>query len=232
MLFFVRRIAIVTIIAIFGGLFFISAHSAYAQELRVDTTEEWAWPVLGRITDTFGTRQGNHKGLDIAAPLGDHIYAVEEGIVKSSDFKGSYGHVIFIEHPNGYETVYAHLSKRSVQKGEIVEKGQLIGQIGSTGNSTGPHLHFEVHNGEWNSSRNNAIDPLYVLTDEQILVPAIMQKEGIEVSKKLETYTVKEGESLSVIASKVGLSVEEIKEINQLSGDLIFPNQVLIIEKT
>ncbi|MCC3358282.1 LysM peptidoglycan-binding domain-containing protein [Bacillus sp. REN16] len=59
-----------------------------------------------------------------------------------------------------------------------------------------------------------------------------MQKEGIEVSKKLETYTVKEGESLSVIADKVGISVEAIKALNQLSGDLIFPNQVLIIEKT
>nr|WP_223254436.1 LysM peptidoglycan-binding domain-containing protein [Bacillus sp. HNG] len=59
-----------------------------------------------------------------------------------------------------------------------------------------------------------------------------MQKEGIEVSKELETYTVKEGESLSVIANKVGLSVEEIKALNQLTGDLIFPNQVLIVEKT
>lgn len=232
MLFFVRRIAIVTVMAIFAGLFFSNTHSVHAQKLPADTTEEWAWPVLGRITDTFGTRQGNHKGLDIAAPLGDHIYAVEEGIVKSSDFKGSYGHVIFIEHPNGYETVYAHLSKRSVREGDTVKKGQLIGYIGSTGNSTGPHLHFEVHNGKWNSSRNNAIDPLYVLTDEQILVPAIMQKEGIEVSKELETYTVKEGDSLSVIANKVGLSVDEIKALNQLSGDLIFPNQVLIVEKT
>ncbi len=226
MLFFVRRVAIV------ACLFFFNGESVNAHELPTDTTEEWAWPVLGRITDTFGTRQGNHKGLDIAAPLGDHIYAVEEGIVKSSSFKGSYGHVIFIEHPNGYETVYAHLSKRSVQKDEKVEKGQLIGYIGSTGHSTGPHLHFEVHNGEWNSSKNNAIDPLYVLTDEQILVPVIMQKEGVEVSKKLETYTVKEGESLSVIASKVGLSVEEIKALNQLSGDLIFPDQVLIVQKT
>ncbi|MEH7236896.1 peptidoglycan DD-metalloendopeptidase family protein [Bacillus sp. JJ1562] len=232
MLFIVRRISIFTIMAICVDLFFFNVHSGHAQELPANATEEWAWPVLGRITDTFGTRQGNHKGLDIAAPLGDHIYAVEEGIVKGSDFKGSYGHVIFIEHPNGFETVYAHLSKRSVQEGEKVEKGQLIGHIGSTGNSTGPHLHFEVHNGEWNSSRNNAVDPLYLLTDVQILVPAIMQREGIEVSKKLETYTVKEGESLSVIANKVGLSVEEIKKLNQLSGDLIFPNQVLIVEKT
>ncbi|MEH7380831.1 peptidoglycan DD-metalloendopeptidase family protein [Bacillus sp. JJ1533] len=227
-----RRIAIVTVTAICISFFFFNTYSTYAQENAADATKEWAWPVIGTITDTFGTRQGNHKGLDIAAPLGDHIYAVEEGIVKSSAFRGSYGHVIFIEHPNGYETVYAHLSKRNVQVGDKVEKGQLIGHIGSTGNSTGPHLHFEVHNGEWNSSRNNAIDPLYVLTDEQILVPAIMPKEGIEVSKKLETYTVKEGESLSVIANKVGLSVEEIKALNQLTGDLIFPNQVLIVEKT
>ncbi|MFS0822912.1 peptidoglycan DD-metalloendopeptidase family protein [Bacillus sp. 1P02SD] len=232
MFFFVRRIAIFAVMVICVDLIFFNVQHAYAQELPAKTTEEWAWPVTGRITDTFGTRQGNHKGLDIAAPVGDHIYAVEEGIVTISSFKGSYGHVIFIQHPNGYETVYAHLSKRSVKEGERVAKGQIIGQIGSTGNSTGPHLHFEVHNGEWNPSRNNAIDPLYVLTDEQILVPTIMQKEGIEVSKELETYTVKEGESLSVIANKVGLSVEEIKALNQLTGDLIFPNQVLIVEKT
>ncbi|THE15047.1 LysM peptidoglycan-binding domain-containing protein [Bacillus timonensis] len=232
MVFFVRRIAIFAVMVIWVDLVFANVQYANAHELPAETTEEWAWPVTGRITDTFGTRQGNHKGLDIAAPVGDHIYAVEEGIVSISSYKGSYGHVIFIQHPNGYETVYAHLSKRSVKEGERVAKGQIIGYIGSTGNSTGPHLHFEVHNGEWNPSRNNAIDPLYVLTDEQILVPTILQKEGIEVSKELETYTVKEGESLSVIANKVGLSVEEIKALNQLTGDLIFPNQVLIVEKT
>lgn len=227
---FVRRFTAVMVAC--TGLLFTFGLIANAQEHPANTTEEWAWPVVGRITDTFGTRQGNHKGLDIAAPLGDHIYAVEEGIVKKSYFKGSYGHVVFIEHPNGYETVYAHLSKRSVQEGEMIEKGQLIGHIGSTGNSTGPHLHFEVHNGEWNSSRNNAIDPLYMLTDEQILVPALMQQEHTEVSKKLETYTVKAGDSLSVIAIKVGLSVEKIKVLNQLTDDLIFPNQILIVEKS
>ncbi|WP_010284314.1 peptidoglycan DD-metalloendopeptidase family protein [Bacillus timonensis] len=229
---FVRRFASWAVMAALLELLFIFGHNVTAQELPAVNTEEWAWPVIGRITDTFGTRQGNHKGLDIAAPLGDHIYAVEKGIVKKSYYKGSYGHVVFIEHPNGYETVYAHLSKRIVQEGETVEKGQLIGHIGSTGNSTGPHLHFEVHNGEWNSSRNNAIDPLYMLTDKQILVPVFMQKEHAEVSKKLETYTVKAGDSLSIIASRVGLSVEEIKVLNQLTDDLIFPNQILIVEKS
>lgn len=213
MLLFVRRVAFVAVTAISVSFFLFNNESAFAQESPAGITEEWAWPVLGKITDTFGTRQGKHKGLDIAAPLGDQIYAVEEGIVKSSSFRGAYGHVIFIEHPNGYETVYAHLSKRSVEEGEKVERGQIIGNIGSTGHSTGPHLHFEVHNGEWNSSKNNAIDPLYVLIDKQILVPVIMQKGGIEVSKNLETYTVKAGESLSVIASKVGLTVEEIKAL-------------------
>jgi LysM repeat protein len=232
---FGKRFAIVAILAVCTGLLFIGERNVNAHELPGNkATEEWAWPVTGRITDTFGTRQGNHKGLDIAAPLGDHIYAVEEGIVKKSYYKGSYGHVVFIEHPNGYETVYAHLSKRNVQEGEKVVKGQLIGHIGSTGNSTGPHLHFEVHNGEWNSSRNNAIDPLYMLTDEQILVPTLMEleKEDTEVLKKLETYTVKAGDSLSVIAHRVGISVEEIKMLNQLTDDLIFPNQILIVEKS
>ncbi|WP_453995342.1 peptidoglycan DD-metalloendopeptidase family protein [Bacillus nitroreducens] len=226
----VKRFSMVALLATCLGLSFIGGQNVDAHERSENITEEWAWPVVGRITDTFGTRQGNHKGLDIAAPLGDHIYAVEEGIVKNSNYKGSYGHVVFIEHPNGYETVYAHLSKRIVQEGEKVEKGQLIGYIGSTGRSTGPHLHFEVHNGEWNSSRNNAIDPLYMLTDEQILVPALMAQEDEEVSKNLETYTVKAGDCLSVIANKVGVSVEEIKDLNRLTNDLIFPEQVLILQ--
>ncbi|WP_077618640.1 peptidoglycan DD-metalloendopeptidase family protein [Litchfieldia sinesaloumensis] len=228
---FGRRFSFAAILAACLGLLLVGGHSANAQELPEEISEEWAWPVVGRITDTFGTRQGNHKGLDIAAPLGDHIYTVEEGIVKNSSYNDSYGHVIFIEHPNGYETVYAHLSKRSVQVGEKVEKGQLIGHIGSTGNSTGPHLHFEVHNGEWNSLKNKAIDPLFILTDEQILVPALMKKETEEVSKNIETYTVQTGDCLSVIASKVGTTVEEIKVLNQLTNDLIFPDQILIIEK-
>ncbi|MFT4413139.1 peptidoglycan DD-metalloendopeptidase family protein [Fredinandcohnia humi] len=311
MLDFFKRIAIVAVMAVFIGLLFIGGRSASAHQLPTDSTEQWAWPVLGRVTDTFGTRQGNHKGLDIAAPYGDQIYAVEDGIVKKSEYTGSYGHAVFIEHPNGYETVYAHLSTRKVQEGEEVKKGQIIGDIGSTGNSTGPHLHFEVHNGEWNSARDNALDPFFVLTNEQILVTTHMERERVEMQRKLEnlskgynyieeskeelvkaviienkggnvskitikegetlwdlsveygvsihllmewnkldstilqvgqtlyiyhddksTYVVKPGDSLSSIAEEVGLTINEIKSINQLVDDLIYPDQVLVIEKS
>ncbi|WP_449536791.1 peptidoglycan DD-metalloendopeptidase family protein [Ferdinandcohnia sp. Marseille-Q9671] len=257
---FVRRITIVALFAACIGILFIGSLSASAQDVPVTgTDEEWAWPVLGRITDTFGTRQGNHKGLDIAAPIGDHIYAVDEGIVKGSYFKGSYGHVVFIEHPNGYETVYAHLSKRNVQEGQKVEKGQIIGHIGSTGNSTGPHLHFEVHNGEWNASRNNAIDPLFVLTNEQILVPTLLEKEQIEVSKKVEEkvtrgfnynkeqenhieaatvenkgntvskITVKKGDTLWDLSIRHNVSVESIMKWNNLNSSRLEVGKTLDI---
>lgn len=73
---------------------------------------EWIEPIKGEITDQFGTRDGKHKGLDIAAPEGEAVAAAADGTVSKSYQSDSYGHVIFIKHDNGYETVYAHLSKR------------------------------------------------------------------------------------------------------------------------
>jgi murein DD-endopeptidase MepM/ murein hydrolase activator NlpD len=81
--------------------------------------------------------------VDIAAPLGSPVFAADDGIVKFAGKNGGYGLMILIDHGT-YQTVYGHLSKIDVFKGQYVKKGQLIGRIGSTGISTGPHLHFEV----------------------------------------------------------------------------------------
>ncbi|MBS4161386.1 M23 family metallopeptidase, partial [Klebsiella pneumoniae] len=105
----------------------------------------WIEPIKGEITDQFGTRGGKHKGLDIAAPEGESVVAAAGGTVSKSYASDSYGQVIFIKHDNGYETVYAHLSKRLKQKNDRVRKGEQIGIIGNTGISTGTHLHFEIH---------------------------------------------------------------------------------------
>lgn len=106
------------------------------------------WPVAsGNITSPFGRRgRGMHTGIDIAGPIGTHVFAADSGTVTvSQSGLGGFGQVIFIDHGGGAKvTVYAHLSRRLVSVGDVVEKGQLIGHVGNTGRSTGPHLHFEV----------------------------------------------------------------------------------------
>jgi hypothetical protein len=97
------------------------------------------------ITSPFGFRWGRpHQGIDMAAPLGTPIMSAERGTVVYSGWKQGYGNFVAINHGHGYETHYAHCSKILVHVGQHVNKGQLIAKVGSTGHSTGPHLHFEV----------------------------------------------------------------------------------------
>lgn len=102
-------------------------------------------PTRGRLTSPFGLRGGSrHTGIDLAAKTGTPVKAADAGRVSFVGTRGAYGKLIIIDHENGYQTYYAHLSSFSVKKGERVHKDQLIGTVGSTGRSTGPHLHFEV----------------------------------------------------------------------------------------
>lgn len=97
------------------------------------------------ISSAFGQRWGrSHDGIDIAANTGTAIYATEAGQVTYSGWKGGYGNFISISHGGGYTTRYGHASVLLVRSGQKVKKGQMIAKVGSTGNSTGPHLHFEV----------------------------------------------------------------------------------------
>ncbi|MEG2740234.1 peptidoglycan DD-metalloendopeptidase family protein [Clostridium sp.] len=100
----------------------------------------------GAITSTFGERWGkNHNGLDIAGNTGDPVMAALDGKVKNVFYeRDGYGNVVILEHEGGIETRYAHMSKTEARVGETVKKGDIVGRIGSTGRSTGPHLHFEV----------------------------------------------------------------------------------------
>lgn len=105
-----------------------------------------SWPVQGRVTSHFGPRWGRmHNGTDIAAPTGTPVHAAASGKVTYSDWAGTYGQLIVIDHGNGLETRYAHNSQLLVRVGDQVQRGQRIALVGSTGQSTGPHLHFEVH---------------------------------------------------------------------------------------
>lgn len=109
------------------------------------------WPLKGRISSAFGWRRHPvlkkrkyHTGIDIAAPNGLPIRAADHGVVISSGYNGGYGKMITIDHGNRISTLYAHCSQLFVSKGDKVAQGQLIANVGSTGLSTGPHLHFEV----------------------------------------------------------------------------------------
>ena len=111
------------------------------------------YPFRGAITSTFGHRENpfggenieTHKGLDIRGPIGAPVKAMAKGEVEFAGRRGGFGNCVMLKHANGYETLYGHLSKILVSVGQKIDIGQQIGKIGSTGRSTGPHLHYEVH---------------------------------------------------------------------------------------
>lgn len=126
---------------------------AVNEEIAVGTKElpkgyatgDFIRPTTGYISSYYGPRWGSfHYGIDIANSSGTAIIAADGGTVTKAKYEGSYGNMIIIDHGNGYQTAYAHLSKIGVHVGQKVDKGEWIGKMGSTGHSTGPHLHFEV----------------------------------------------------------------------------------------
>ena len=127
------------------------------ETLNIDTTTEITningikietLPVSGTISSRYGVsssiRSSKHTGLDIAANQGTQIKVVADGTVTCASYSGSYGYLVKVDHGNGVETWYAHTSKMYVKEGQEVKAGDVIALVGSTGNSTGPHLHFEV----------------------------------------------------------------------------------------
>ncbi|WP_143162990.1 M23 family metallopeptidase, partial [Couchioplanes caeruleus] len=128
-----------------------------AQRRKVKPLPQWVHPMPeGTVTSCFGQRWGRlHAGLDLAAPTGTPIRAVGKGVVVSAGPAEGYGNAVLIDHGNGYLTHYGHLSVITATVGQRVEAGDQIGGEGSTGHSTGPHLHFEVHEGSY----QNPIEP-------------------------------------------------------------------------
>lgn len=107
-------------------------------------------PARGVISSPYGPRfDGFHRGIDIAGSIGDDVTAAADGIVRFAGFQSSYGYCVFLDHKDGYQTRYAHLLTISVREGDSVRTGESLGRMGSSGNSTGAHVHFEVlKNGE------------------------------------------------------------------------------------
>lgn len=132
------------------------------------------WPVEGRITSYFGSREDprrngsneHHSGIDISAPSGSDVLATADGIVSFSGWSSGNGNLVIIEHGMGFTTLYAHNSKNLAKEGQRVKRGDRIALVGSTGNSTGPHVHYEV----W--YKGKAVNPMKYI------------KEGDYVSEK------------------------------------------------
>lgn len=133
-------------------------------ELKKAMGELFIYPLIGRLTSSFGTRRDPftgrpsfHTGIDIAAPSGTAIKATLDGSVAYTGVSPIYGNYIIMSHGGGYQSMYGHLSVITVKRGQTVHQGGIIGRVGNTGRSTGPHLHFSVY------KNGKLINPLYVL---------------------------------------------------------------------
>jgi len=127
----------------------------------VDSLDSYACPNKTTPRSLFGYRHGRrHQGIDLPYPTGTPVPAAFDGKVRISDYVGGYGNLVVIRHANGLETFYGHLSKRNVESGDWVSAGDIIGLGGSTGRSTGPHLHFETR------YKGAAFDPSWLIDFE------------------------------------------------------------------
>jgi murein DD-endopeptidase MepM/ murein hydrolase activator NlpD len=245
---YIKRVLIVSLLALCVSLLFLSGKTAQAEG---NATSSWLFPAEGYITDHYGTRGGNHKGVDIGGENGSPIYSVDEGVVTKSYYSSSYGHVVFIKHQNGFETVYAHLQKRFAEEGQAVQKGEQIGTMGNTGRSSGTHLHFEIHDGDWNIDKEHAIDP-YVVFGEGEKGQTVFAKEHdpyqirevavkmtqleslqpvsrTQTDQKKKIHTVKAGETLWSISQIYEVTTAEVITFNELKDATIYPKQQLAI---
>ena len=117
----------------------------------------------GPRSDPFNHKKAFHTGIDFKGKTGDKVQATGDGVVKRSSYNKGLGNNVVLRHGNGYETLYAHLSKRLVKRGEKVSRGQSIGLVGNTGRSTGSHLHYEVH------YQDKTVDPMKFMQVAKLL---------------------------------------------------------------
>lgn len=207
----------------------------------VDSLDQYRCPYQTKVhhRGKFGPRRGRrHQGVDLPLKTGDPVYATFTGKVRMSKYLGAYGNVIVLRHDNGLETFYAHLSKRHVEVGDWVNAGDVIGLGGSTGRSTGPHLHFETRykgyafDPQWLIDFENGIlrHRLFVLKQKYFSIYSNYeqdfedemknheedQKEDAEEEAK-RYYTIKSGDTLGRIAINNNTTVSELCRLNGIT---------------
>ena len=175
------------------------------------------------VTSGFGARRRRyHYGTDIGLKVGDSVVSSFAGTVRIVEYEArGYGHYIVIRHNNGLETLYAHLSKPLVKVNQEVTAGQLIGLGGSTGRSTGPHLHFEFRflGNAFNTgkiidySTERCFADSYCITKNE----TFRHKADVERFNQMKYHRVRQGETLSYIAKRYGTTVKRICRLNHIS---------------
>lgn len=183
-------------------------------------------PAIGDISSNFGFRRWGrrakfHYGVDVRMEEGDPVYAMFDGVVRVAKRSADYGYVVLIRHYNGIETLYAHFNQLLAYSGQPVKSGDIIGLAGSTGRSTGPHLHFEVR------YKGEKIDPnkIVYFPSGSLLSDTLQIDKGcfahlyqVKANKlKSKYHVVKRGETLSKIAYKYGISVKHLARLNRIS---------------
>ncbi|CAM3879145.1 M23 family metallopeptidase [Mesobacillus zeae] len=244
---YIRRILIAVLMGLCVSLLFLGGKHPEASTIpNPGKADHWIWPATGKVTDIYGTRGGKHKGIDIAGPLNNEVLAVDAGTVTKSYFSDSYGNVVFIKHDNGFETVYAHLEHRIAMEGQRVVQGGAIGRMGSTGDSSGVHLHFEVHHDKWTVNKENAVDPVAALGEVMEGQAVVAKTEGkgrameaagnpikhgadkpVAIETNANVHTVGHGETLWSIAQKYQTTVNELSVLNGIKENQIIVGQQL-----
>lgn len=220
----------------------LNVHYKHETSIDPDTLllGNYAHPAPYKIYSKYGKRRRRmHYGVDLSYPTGTPVVAAFDGIVRISKTKsGGYGDLIVIRHDNNLETYYGHLCKRFVNPGQLVSAGDTIGLGGSTGRSTGPHLHFEVRymGVPFNPTRIIDFDNFKLLTDTVYTSGKEIKTNSVVVNKSNSDndppsgklyITVKKGQTLGGIAQRYKTSVYKIKKLNHLRSDFIREGQKL-----
>ncbi len=169
------------------------------------------------ITSNFGYRQGkNHNGMDLDLEVWDPIVASFDGMVRIAIKHPGYGRVVVIRHYNGLETLYAHLHRFKVKVGDIIEAGQIIGLGGSSGHSTGSHLHFEIR------YKGKPLNPKNIINfkDNKLISESIFVKKTkhsfTAIPVGVNYYTIERGDFMQKIATNYGMTVRELCDLNDM----------------
>jgi murein DD-endopeptidase MepM/ murein hydrolase activator NlpD len=189
-------------------------------ELRLVGTrqsEKFVMPVTDKLTSKYGWRNGRmHKGIDIDLQVWDTVVTAFSGMVRVARTYSGYGRVVVVRHFNGLETLYAHLHRIKVKPGQIVTAGELIGLGGSSGHSTGSHLHWEVR------FKGHPINPLnFINYTDQTLIDEVLvlhkTKNGFAGYPKGSVfYVVQNGDYLYKIAANYGTTVNKLCKLNSI----------------
>ncbi|MCF0172472.1 MAG: peptidoglycan DD-metalloendopeptidase family protein [Bacteroidales bacterium] len=200
--------------------------------LLIDSTHAFCCPIRNKVYSTYKFRKGReHQGVDIPLQIGDTIRAAFDGVVRYigvSTETGGYGRLIVLRHSNGLETYYGHLSKQMVLPGEPVKAGDVIGLGGSTGRSTGPHLHFETRYMGQTFDPQRLMDfetgqlrsEMFTLKKHYFSIYSHYGQSETESKAASEAlyHKVRSGDTLGKIAGKYGTTVTKICKLNGISS--------------